>query len=92
MSVLVSYENVYLRSVKLSDSKYFKQIQGWIMISGFQESEYFDRFLREAMSYEFLERFGGTVLDFDVLLLQTIKSDSMISRFRIFFPFCSLVI
>ena len=87
MSVLVSYENVYLRSVKLSDSKYFRQIQGWIMTSGFQDSEYFDRFLREAMSYEFLERFGGTVLDFDVLLLQTIKSDSMISRFRIFSHF-----
>ena len=87
MSVLVSYENVYLRSVKLSDPKYFRQIQGWIMTSGFQESEYFDRFLREAMSYEFLERFGGTVLDFDVLLLQTIKSDSMISRFRIFSTF-----
>ena len=81
LSVLVSsYENVYLRRVRLATLKYFPHLQDWLIGSDFQKSAHFDTFLREAMAYEFLDKFGGTALDFDVLLLQTIKSDSTISR------------
>ena len=81
LSVLVSsYENVYLRRVRLATPKYFPHLQDWLVGSDFQKSAHFDTFLREAMAYEFLDKFGGTALDFDVLLLQTIKSDSTISR------------
>ena len=81
LSLLISYDNVYMRSIKLS--KYFTQsnAKSWLLNSNFQKTDYYEKFLRDALTYVFLDKYGGIVLDFDILLLKSFKSrESLLNR------------
>ncbi|TRY70399.1 hypothetical protein TCAL_02410 [Tigriopus californicus] len=74
LSVLLSYNNVIFRYIKVS--KYLRQniyLEQWFIESGFQESDQMPDHLTNALTYAMLNKFGGTALSFDVLLLRSIS-------------------
>jgi hypothetical protein len=46
----------------------------WFISSDFQKTDQFSKYLENAITYAFLDKFGGTVLNFDYLLLRSITS------------------
>ena len=74
------YINEYIRSVQIHSSKfchvsrYFvhPNAKEWFIKSDFQKTEQFPRYLENSITYAFLDKFGGTVLSFDYLLLRSI--------------------
>ena len=55
----------------------------WYLNSNFHKSEHMEEFLLAALTYIFLQKFGGTVLSFDILLRKRIGSKGpFLSRCR----------
>ncbi len=74
LSYLLSYTNVYFRYIKVSRYMTKASVKDWFVDSDFHKSTHRDAFLGHALTYVFLYKFGGTALNFDVLLNQPIDT------------------
>ena len=64
-----------LKSI-IKTSRYFvhPDAKEWFINSDFQNTDQFSKYLENALTYAFLDKFGGTALSFDYLLLHSITS------------------